>query len=318
VDPRRLEPRSIGRVLDDALALYGANFRQVAIAAGLVVFPGALLFSVAQVFYVRGMTDFVFSIPLLSERATPQVPLEMLAAASAIAGLSMIYAGLRTYFDGAVFCAAPAVMAGERPGWREVVKGGAPVFWRLAGYALLTYGLTTASVYLTLGLGILALPFLLVFVAFGPVMIALEGAGVVDSLKRSVALVRGDFWRCALALTAIWWLTVQIESAMISPLVIRELVVALQQPEAIYHPASTGWKMVEGLVQGAAIAAVLPISQFALLSFYLDLRSRKEGMDLLMRARALAPVAAPAPASAAPGPPPAPASGVAFPSMPGA
>jgi hypothetical protein len=66
-------------------------------------------------------------------------------------------------------------------------------------------------------------------------------------------------------------------------------VMLLSSPDAARQTFSLGWTVFDGLMQGAAITLVLPFTELVTLLFYLDLRSRNEGMDLLIRARELAP-----------------------------
>ena len=49
-----LKPRSLFRVLDQAFELYRANFKTIALASAMVIFPIALMLGLAQVFYYRG------------------------------------------------------------------------------------------------------------------------------------------------------------------------------------------------------------------------------------------------------------------------
>ena len=71
-----------------------------------------------------------------------------------------------------------------------------------------------------------------------------------------------------------------LQTAITSPTLIRQLVASIQNPEAVFQPLSVGWKVFEGLLSATAVTLVLPFASFAWLSFYLDLRARREGMDI--------------------------------------
>lgn len=302
-----LSPRGAGRLIDDAFALYGANFRSLLKALAVVVFPVLLLYGVVQVFYYRGWIEMTMNIIL--SRGAPTVdpsvfandPALAIASAGSIA-LGLAYAGVKLFFDGSVYASVPEMVTGTRPAWKDMLARGRGVFLLLVLVQLLMfvalYGAAMVGyllVIITLGLGLLVfvpgLAYLSVALSLAGPAAVIERCSVTDALRRSFALVRGDFWRVFWMLTAVWFITLQVESAIISPLAIREVFVALQQPDAVYHPASATWKIIEGAAQAAAVALVLPISDLALVSVYLDMRSRREGMDLLIRAQDLTPEA---------------------------
>ncbi len=282
--------------MDDALAVYGANFKEMLLALAPTVFPVALLYGVAQVFYYRGFLD-VFASTLTDRGARFDLPVDLLVAYALSGMLAFVYVVVRTFMDAGMYRSSPRLFTGERLGWREILRNGRAAFFPVLAVQMIvsvaagTVGLVV--VYATLGLGAFALAAAMIFVSMAAPAVGVEGADIMGSFSRSFGLVRGDFWRVTGLLVAIWLLSLQFESAMISPIAIREVVLALQEPEAMYHQISVGWKVFEGLLQALAVTVVLPFGQLALVSVYLDLRSRKEGMDLLMRAERLAPPAVP-------------------------
>ena len=90
-----LKPKSLVRVLDQAFELYRANFKTVALATAAVLFPLALLMSLAQVFYYRGFLELVAEIFTQAAQGGPEV----LTSPEDLLGLTHVFgrrAGHRT------------------------------------------------------------------------------------------------------------------------------------------------------------------------------------------------------------------------------
>lgn len=282
-----LSPRDVGRVLDDSLSIYRSGFKTIAGGALLVLLPFALFQSVSQVFYLRGMLH-VWNTLITNPSKPPTEDPGMMAAyaLSGTAALAYLIGGL--YFRACIYRFAPQFMSGRPPGIREMLKGGWTLFLPITIAGVVAYMATTfvsAVSFMTLGIGGLIMQVL--FVVAAPV-IAFEGKDAIASIKRSFALVGGHFWRVALVLIAVGVISSQLRGALMSPITIRDVVFAAQNPTAPFPDLPLLWKVAEGIVQGIALVLVAPLADIVLLRCYLDLRSRSEGMDLLMRARELA------------------------------
>lgn len=285
-------PRGIGKVLDDAVALYRAEFRTLAVPAAYVILPLALFTALAEVFLVR----LVFSTAL-TPTATPGVGdlLQVFAAESvAISGVTLL--GLASIFFGcAVWNSAPRVLARLPVQPREFLRGG----WRRFGWVLLA-GIAIQVVYsiglllTVLGTFLFVLPGLVVFgftlyllalLSMSLPIVVLEGASVDVALRRSVTLVRGNFWRTARLWFGMSVVLYALEAAVGSFSGIGQFVA---------FAGGTGltvglpWQVAAGVLQGIGSALAAPVTYLAWMLFYLDLRARKEGIDLIVRATALA------------------------------
>lgn len=286
---RDFAPRSIGAALDDTVHLYRRHFKALALAAACTVFPVALILGLAQDFYYRGYFGSVLDVMAQPETAAGP-PMILFAAYMVILLASGLLLFVRAYFDTAVLAAAPGLVTGGSASTREVLRGG----WKRWGWYLLAQMLVSvitsvamlATIFL-LGLGGLVLS---VFVTFTGVITVVERIDPVAAMSRSFALVRGSFWRVAGYLILMLGLTTAFQGAIASPAAIGQLVPALAASDAVTAllDVPVWWRVVEGISFGAAAALTAPFTTLALFHLYLDMRARKEGMDLVARARELA------------------------------
>jgi hypothetical protein len=286
-----LSPRDIGRILDDALSLYGANWRSILKLAGAVVFPVALLYTVATVFITKAATDLTTTVAAGASGSAPSTSsFAALGAAYALAGAgATLYLVAQLLFTGSLYSQGERLLRGEPFGVRESVKAGLPRLVMLVLTSLVVSMATGAAALVSLivlGLGAVVVGVLL-YVALPPVVV--ERLDAIEAVRRSWRLVRPHFWRTLLLVFGGAIVAAQIEYALISPTAIRQIVMLASSPDAIKQTFSLGWTVFDGLMQGAAITLVLPFTEIVTFLFYLDLRSRNEGMDLLIRARELAP-----------------------------
>lgn len=286
-----LSPRDIGRILDDALSLYGANWRSILKLAGAVVFPVALLYTVATVFITKAATDLTTTVAAGASGSAPSTSsFAALGAAYALAGAgATLYLVAQLLFTGSLYSQGERLLRGEPFGVRESVKAGLPRLVMLVLTSLVVSMATGAAAlvsFIVLGLGAVVVGVLL-YVALPPVVV--ERLDAIEAVRRSWRLVRPHFWRTLLLVFGGAIVAAQIEYALISPTAIRQIVMLASSPDAIKQTFSLGWTVFDGLMQGAAITLVLPFTEIVTFLFYLDLRSRNEGMDLLIRARELAP-----------------------------
>jgi hypothetical protein len=269
-----LRPAGIGRVFDRAFELYRANFLAIAGAALLVVGPVSLATSTLQTFAVRSLLPTLFT---LADNQSDAVRAQMYsAAANALAPVLWL---AEAYVAAAVMRAAPAMLFGERPRTRAILRAGAGRFLQYVAVSLI--------VLVAAGFGslFLLLPGLAIAVAWSlaPVAAVVENGGVFAALGRSWALVRRDPFRVVRFFLALSVLAFLLQSAVSSPAQVRQAVDSLRNPEAIFQPLSAGWKTLEAVLGALAMALVYPFVQLSWFSFYIDQRARREGMDLIVR-----------------------------------
>jgi hypothetical protein len=114
--------------------------------------------------------------------------------------------------------------------------------------------------------------------------LVLERTGVRGALGRSVALVRGQFWR-TWGIRALGWLLVSALGFVIAlPFEVIASYVVDYNPFSSSHSVGNPGLYVLILSLGGIIAALLlpPVSAAIDVLLYTDLRMRKEGMDILL------------------------------------
>jgi len=277
-----LSPKGIGRIIDDAFELYRANFATIALGAAIVLFPVGLLVAVSQVFYTRGLLSVIPGVIDGSMDFTELTQLQVWASLSNLVAPVFLFA--RLYVSSAVLSAAPLMLARKHLTVKEFLKGGIPRFGWLVAVALL------ASVATSTGYLFFVIPgvYLWARLSVARVTCVVEAAPLDRSFIRSWGLTSGQVWRTILFGVGLTVLTITLESAVDSPAVLRQIFSSVANPEAVFTELSVGWKVVEGVLSATAVSLVYPFAELAWFFFYLDLRARHEGMDLVGRAGRLA------------------------------
>jgi hypothetical protein len=280
-------PRTIGELLDDAIALVISNRRTLLPVAAVLVLPVAAAYSVVASFYLRSFVEFfsLASRAISSGTAAPTSPdTTMLVTAGLLQVLSLLFIVSKGAFDAALYANSASLLERRAVPLRPALAAGFKVLVPVVVVQFVVGWVAGFAGVVSLGIGSIILATLW-SVAY-PVVV-LEG-GIGNALARSFALVKRHFWRVLLITIAIGLLGAQFESALATPTIVRELVTGATNP-AMLGQVAWGWKVFDGLAQGLAIALVLPFTTSATLLNYLDLRARDEGMDLIVRARGLLP-----------------------------
>jgi hypothetical protein len=286
-----LKPRGVGRLLDDAIAIYRSNFKRVASVAAVAVFPVALIYGISQTFHFRGLTDMfarVVGAPASAAVTPPQPDAAMMIGYTLTAAMSLVYLVSRVYFQSTLLRAGSSLLEGRPPGTRQMLKDGLAVALPVLGVTMLVsvaVSVAAGATFFTLGMGGLVLAG---YLAVSVPAAAVEGAGVIGAVKRSFELVRGNFWRVAFVYFGMLVLASQIEGALASPIIVRDIVLALQHPTTVVTQLPIAWKVAEGFLHATAAVLVMPFIELTWFCCYLDLRARNEGLDLLVRAQDLA------------------------------
>ncbi len=132
-----------------------------------------------------------------------------------------------------------------------------------------------------LGLGLIALlAYLWTVLSFAPPLIVLEGQGVFSAIKRSIALVKGDFWRV-------------LGIRLLATIVAGVVSVAVGVPfsltgEILLLTSESTTKTLIALVLvaiGGAIGQIItaPFAAGAVVLLYTDRRIRAEAFDLVLQ-----------------------------------
>ncbi len=278
---RQWRPVGLGRILDDAFGLYRANVRTILAVSFLTVFPVAAIVGLTQVFYTRGLLTL---LPTFADVAIDSAGFDSLMMLSLLSNAAApVFWVARIFLACALLRSAGALMTGDPPDVRGVLSVG----WRV----FLTFALV--NLVLTMAVGVLVLlgliPGILFAIRFGlaPAVAAVEGAGFEAAFRRSWQLTSGHAWRVIAFFVLVFLFTIVLEAAVTAPSIARQIVASVQSPDALFQPVSAGWKTFEGLLSAASVSLVLPFVELAWFFFYADLRARREGMDLVVRAEKL-------------------------------
>ena len=126
---------------------------------------------------------------------------------------------------------------------------------------------------------------------FAPVVIVLERRDIISSIKRSFALIKGDFWRV---------LGIRLLAAIVASLVAGAVAIpfSLGGQVAFTESASTTGAMIALVLVaiGGAIGEIVtgPFSAGVIVLQYTDRRIRSEAFDFVLHTGAAAGPAAPA------------------------
>jgi hypothetical protein len=272
-------------LLDDAITLVTSNWRTLVPVTAVVVLPAAAAYSVVASFYIRSVFDLgsLASGGTVSGLSTADTT--VLVTALIMQGLGLLYAAAKAAFDGALYASSSELLEHRRVRLKTALRAALKAFLPIVLVELIVSVTSWMAGVVSLGIGAVVLGTLW-SVAYPAVV--LEG-GIGPALSHSFNLVKRHFWRVLLITIAIGLLGAQFEAAFAAPTIVREIVTGVQSPADLLGQIAWGWKVFDGLAQGIAIALVLPFTTSATLLNYLDLRARDEGMDLVVRARALLP-----------------------------
>jgi hypothetical protein len=327
IDPA---PRDIGRLVDDALLLYRANFKTLILSSLAVLFPVLLLAGVAGGAYYSSFLEY-FAADLVSVAGGSYAqPPEAVGVMLAFQALLYLTVPLRfialVWISSSVFRSTPDLMADGRPGIKDFLAAGRHRALQLglvqllvylisqAAYAVVAVGLVLAAfvaLALLAGAGVLGallaviLLALLGLAAFALYMLALsrfqvwgpavvlEPQGVGGSLSRSMSLTRGMAWRTVWYWMTVWMVGYAFRAAVYAPALVlftNAVLPFIQEPGAATLAVPLWVTMALGVSAAVAEAFVVPFERACWSQYYLDLRSRSEGMDLVIRAREAAAV----------------------------
>ena len=240
----------------------------------------------AQVFYYRGFTEILFQ--MLTESAQGTSP--ELFTADQFLGLSVSSALLqlaapvqwaaRVYISAAIFRAGPRMLLGEEV-TRHFINKNALI--RTLWVGLIAFVVSLAT---NVGLVFFIVPGVILATALSvaEVVSVVEEVTLPEALRRSWKLTQRSWWRIIGFWMILATLAFALQATIYTPAIVRQLIASINDPNAVFMPISPLWKAVEGSLAALATALIYPFVEFGWFSMYLDLRSRREGMDIVARA----------------------------------
>jgi hypothetical protein len=241
-------PMGIGEILSTAFQLYQRHWRTLLAIAAVVVVPFTLLqYLLGDQVRTRG------------EEVANGVVIETATWAVGIAGLVAALAGVVMFLvlTGAITRAVAAEVAGEDPGVEQSYRFGFHRFWSVLLVSVLV-GLAIIG-----GLILFIIPGIYIGVRLAVSIEALvvEGRRGTEAMGRSWELVGGHWWHAFFTLLVAGLLTGVVNAVITAPF------------------GNAGW-FVQAIAAAVATVITLPYGVLVGVLLYLDLRARKENLNI--------------------------------------
>ncbi|TMD87430.1 MAG: hypothetical protein E6I78_02685 [Chloroflexi bacterium] len=272
--PVRLRVMPLGELLDETFKLYRRHFTVIAGVALVIILPNLILSLISGSYRANPISYELTRIQARQQQYTSS-PLYL---------LSFPIAALLVPFSvGAMYRAATSLAAGNLETVGSVLLGTLRRYFAVWGVVIL------AALVILGAIAIVTIPVVLwVVIRWSVALPALfaEGIGPVKALGRSWNLVRDNWWRTLGILIIVTIMVSLIQTALQFLFGGVAAVVPGLSDDLRAGVLTTVTTLVDALV-----GAITPI---AITMLYLDLRVRKEGLDLDQLARQAAPGTAPA------------------------
>jgi hypothetical protein len=284
--PVRLRVMPVGELLDETFKLYRRHFTVIAGVAIVIILPNLVLSLISGSYRANPFTyvqDVLQNINNPDQLAAIQARQSQYTS-SPLYLLSFPIAALLIPFSvGALYRAATSLAAGNLETLGSVLAGTARRYFAVWGIVILG-ALVAIGV-----IGIVTIPVVLwVLIRWSVAIPALfaEGVGPVKAIGRSWNLVRDNWWRTLGILIIVTIMVSLIQTALATLFGGAAAVVPGLNGDIRAGIVTTLTTLIDALV-----GAIQPI---AITLLYLDLRVRKEGLDLDQLARQASPGTAPA------------------------
>lgn len=283
--PVPLRPYTIMEIVDEPFVLLRENFRALVLLTGLALVPLELVTAWVQ----RGTLGGLGLLQLLDDPLAAQVAAETTDTGFAQAILLQALATVTVYavLSGLLARVAVSSVLGERLGPAEAVRATLrrwPALMGLAALVLLAvFGIGALAVALIVfgGVGGAVAGGLLVLAAVpagvaayvllvpAPVILAVEGVGPVQAVRRSAQLVRRRFWAVLAVMALVMVVSSLVQSALGTLPTLGTFLIGFER----------GWVLVAAGGVAAGIV-VTPYTTLVAALVYLDGRARSEGLDV--------------------------------------
>lgn len=249
-----IAPMGIGEVLDAGIGLAKRNFRTLAIITAWGAIPSYAAIDIAGA--------------MVQSARTSLVVLGVILAILGFIGLGLLSAAITI---GCARLIEPA-KGQEHLDPMELYALSALRLWPLA-LLVLVWGLLATPFVILLPLGI----YIAVRWAMSYTAVVIEGAGPLESLRRSWAMTRGGWWHTAIVVVAGTLITA----------ILGFVLSGLTGAAVGIVGAATGIQALAGALSIAgkslSLVATEPFSAGIMVVLYYELRARSEGFDLAQR-----------------------------------
>ena len=279
--PVRLRPLPVSELLDETFKLYRGHFNVIAGVAIVVILPNLLLNLLSGSYRLNSISYFQKLVQNLNDPTALQAIQNQQAQATnwSLYVLSILLTLLLLPITGAaLFRAATSLAAGNVETIGSVLMGTIRRYFAVAGLGLLSFAVALGSI------AIITIPVVIwVWVRWAVDLPALfaEDVGPVKAIGRSWTLTRDNWWRVFGILLLVGIMVGLIQSALGALFGgIAALIPGLSDD------IRAGLVATVSTLVSALVGALTPI---AITLLYLDLRVRKEGLDLDQLARQAVP-----------------------------
>jgi hypothetical protein len=297
-----LRPLGLGEILDGAVQTIRQNPK---VMLGLSAIVNLLLTVIVVLVQIGNLSTAFGGLGSFgttsSDGSADEVDVGGLVA-SGIAGLLQFIG--TTILTGLLVIAVSDAVLGRRPGIGEVWQRAKGRIWALLGVTVLVvlgiFGVALACLLpgilvafagggvgavLLIVVGAVAALVLTFWIAirwlFAPPTVLLERSGVFASMGRSWRLVGGSWWRCF----GIWLLAQVLGSVLSGVLQFPFLIAAMLVDSTATKAVAIGLTILAGVIARTLVA---PFSASILALLYIDLRMRREGLDVRLQQAAAA------------------------------
>lgn len=260
---RTVSELSLGGLLNETFAVYGANLGPILLISAIVQIPAAL-FTLAPLsgiidLFVLGAVGIVSTVLVTSAVAHHYV------VGSVNVRACFRRAWWRILSLGTLFLIAGAAVLG----WYLIVSAvGGPALDDTSSAADVSESWAAVRIMLATGFS-LVLICLMVYFGFAPQAVIMEGRRPLEALKRSLALVRRRWWMVFARLIALSLIAFGMLIVLTLP---AGLIASAEEPIAIADTLSFLSYMVVAVL-------VSPLVAIGDTLIYFDLRVRREGYD---------------------------------------
>lgn len=263
----RVRPLDVGEILDEAFRIYRSHFALMLGVAVVATLPGLIVaigsgsaFNAIQQSFAAAQ-DGAAAVP------SQETALAWLTGVGFLLGVIMFPISI-----GAPVFAACSVVLGLPATVGSILRDSLRNYWRVWGIGFIYFALEATSLL------IISIPFVILVAvrwAFRYQVLYLEHAGVGGSLTRSSSLVKDYWWRV---------FAILLLMLIVIPFVLGIIVNLMASLLSLLAPAGLLRVAISGVLSSLASSLVLPFKAIACTMLYLDMRVRKESLDLQLMA----------------------------------
>lgn len=263
----RVRPLDVGEILDEAFRIYRSHFALMFGVAVVATLPALVVGIGSGSAFNAIQQSFTAAQDGAAALPSQDIALVWLTGIGFLLGLVMFPVG-----TGAPIFAACSVVLGLPATVGSILRESLRNYWRVWGIGIIYFALLLTS------FAIISIPFVILVAvrwAFRYQVLYLEHGAVGGSLTRSSSLVKDHWWRIFLILILV---------LIVIPFVLGIIVNVMATLLSLLVPSGLLRVAISGVLSALVSSLLLPFKAIATTLLYLDLRVRKESLDLQLMA----------------------------------